>query len=855
MIELNSVRKTYNKASRNPVTAVNNVSVELPRTGMIALFGRSGCGKTTLLNLIGGLDRADSGGVLIDGKRITPFENDVRNRSIGFIFQNYYLAESLTVEENVASSLRLCGLTDEKAIEERVYSALSAVGIEKYRRRLPSNLSGGQQQRVAIARAIVKNPSIILADEPTGNLDEANTVMVMDLLKEISKNTLVLLVTHEAHLVDYYCDRVIEMSDGAIIGERTNDGTGEYVSKNKNEVYLGDMKKATGESDGIDFCFYSNEEDEKLSFSIISVGGVFYVRSETPGAKLKLLDSSAELTVHEGSYEEAVAIGREKNAEKLSDITSLPPLTEGKTGRMYKLSSGLKSAWRRNFDKKKKFRKVLIATMMLASIVFVFISANCMTLIKSIDDVKKNYTENLIYVPINNVNDKTLEKVKGESEIVFPSQSFRESMAYITFTFRGGYSSSAGSYHNYRNSIYTSAVLLPVSLSEDYRLICGRSESLKNNEIVISSAAADDILASSSLSFVKTYEDIIGLTVADSYFPVSGATVVGIVDNSQKEIYSTELIFCSYLYENRAATASSLAIPEKDGPEKGSVYVESSSKDGYPIGSTVLVNGEKYTVSGYFESDVYYFDDNVDDDMLVETDKDYYSYDGGEEKKVAVDVVYPSNKSDSYRVIMNDEDFCLCSVKRGESTFKAYTSYGAKTFYAIYPKDAETVKSLLISSGVPNEMIYDSELMYDFFYRSNQVGEEIANNVIFFAVICISIAMCMFFIMRSSITSDVKEIGIYRAIGVSRRNVIFKYFVESNLIFFLTEFIGFAATVGIILAAGNGSSAMDSFLYLPWYIVILLGAFLYGTSVLCGILPVALLTKKTPAAIIAKYDI
>ena len=117
MIELNSVRKTYNKASRNPVTAVNNVSVELPRTGMIALFGRSGCGKTTLLNLIGGLDRADSGGVLIDGKRITPFENDVRNRSIGFIFQNSQLLPRLNALRNVEMPLIYAGVPAKKIKE------------------------------------------------------------------------------------------------------------------------------------------------------------------------------------------------------------------------------------------------------------------------------------------------------------------------------------------------------------------------------------------------------------------------------------------------------------------------------------------------------------------------------------------------------------------------------------------------------------------------------------------------------------------------------------------------------------------------------------------------------------------
>ena len=189
--------------------------------------------------------------------------------------------------------------------------------------------------------------------------------MIMDLLKEISKDTLVILVTHEAHLVDYYCDRVIEMSDGKIVGEKTNEETGNYSAMGKNEVYLGDMQKRRTEGDGVELEFYTKDSDEKISFSIISSGGVFYIRNETPGARIKVLDSSAELSVHEGSYEETLAKRSEQNAEKLSRITSLPPVREGKTGRMYKLSSGIKSAWRRNFDKKKRLRKVLTATMLL----------------------------------------------------------------------------------------------------------------------------------------------------------------------------------------------------------------------------------------------------------------------------------------------------------------------------------------------------------------------------------------------------------------------------------------------------------------------------------------------------------
>lgn len=222
MLKLNGLDKYYKRGRQNSVHAVNNVTLELPNSGIVAIFGKSGCGKTTLLNVIGGLDKADFGSVMLGDARITPDASYERNINIGYIFQNYNLQKSVTVFENVAMSLRLCGITDEDLIERRVMAALRDVEMEKYKNRLPDALSGGQQQRVAIARAIVKNPKVILADEPTGNLDEQNTVLVMDLLRSIAQKHLVVLVTHEESLIDLYCDRVIEIVDGQVVGEREN---------------------------------------------------------------------------------------------------------------------------------------------------------------------------------------------------------------------------------------------------------------------------------------------------------------------------------------------------------------------------------------------------------------------------------------------------------------------------------------------------------------------------------------------------------------------------------------------------------------------------------------------------------
>ena len=216
-IKVENIVKTFNKRSRNANTVLKGVSFELPEKGLVCIFGKSGSGKTTLLNIIGGLEKADGGKVYIDGECTSGKTDKIRNAKIGFIFQNYYLEKGYTIAEILRNQMIIAGFKDEKEIARRTEEALKLVDMERFKNKLGDALSGGQQQRVAIARAIVKGSDVILADEPTGNLDAENTMKVMDILKEISKTQLVVIVTHEASLIKKYADSHIKIVDGELV--------------------------------------------------------------------------------------------------------------------------------------------------------------------------------------------------------------------------------------------------------------------------------------------------------------------------------------------------------------------------------------------------------------------------------------------------------------------------------------------------------------------------------------------------------------------------------------------------------------------------------------------------------------
>lgn len=253
MLKLSNIVKNY-PAGNTTVHALRGVSLEFRESEFVAILGPSGCGKTTMLNIVGGLDRYTSGDLVIGGVPTNAFDerhwDAYRNATIGFVFQSYNLIPHLTVAENVEIALSLVG-ERKKERRAKAIAALNRVGMADEANKRPNQLSGGQMQRVAIARAIINDPKIILADEPTGALDSELSVQVMDILAEIAKNRLVIMVTHNSELAKAYCTRIVRFKDGQIVED-----TDPYESTDIIE-----------ETEGDDFDVLATDVHQELSFA------------------------------------------------------------------------------------------------------------------------------------------------------------------------------------------------------------------------------------------------------------------------------------------------------------------------------------------------------------------------------------------------------------------------------------------------------------------------------------------------------------------------------------------------------------------------------------------------------------
>ena len=879
MIGVKGLDKYYYKNRPNEIHVLKNLDLELPDKGMVAVFGRSGCGKTTLLNAIGGLDKC-RGKIEIAGEDLAKDTDGIRNKYIGYVFQNYCLNMTRTVFENVADALRLYGVFDEDDITSRVIAALRSVGMQNYARRMPDTLSGGQQQRVAIARAIVKDPLVVLADEPTGNLDESNTVLIMDLLKRISKDHLVVLVTHEANLVDHYCDKVIQLSDGEIVSTRENSDANGYDRKDRNTVYLGEFEKTVSGGELVNVDYYGDKPYEPIKLTVVNKDGKIYLRIDSDN--VHLVDDG------ETRFKEGVHQKSKNNFDHGEDaVEVLPPLKNPKRkpmGRLFNLLSAIKSGYEVNFASGKKGKKFLFVVMLFFAIVTTFTTAIFATQVKAALGIYKEYDRNVFYVYVGDQD--TADKLYAAKDdknsgidYVIPTTIDIYYDTQTTFSNAGtkDYYVSIASFETFNGNGSTKAkakaLELDMTLANGLHVVAGK-KTAKKGEALISTAVADNMIENISMPYLKSYADFIGLSVSDRYYNYdyedtsvkkNGYRIVGVVRSNETAIYvpeetMTENAFYSLdLYVGKYSDFADIEglPPIRDGQTVFIKLNEYNFGTDYQVesGESVLINGKEFEVSGVINY-------NEENKSLIASVN---------EKLNSLRIYYDRYYDRIFLLCDGDADSLICYFGATDPRVSMHgdienylladepSQVKAGSYYSRYMlvhsdnvKATENYLSGIVSDTSPTNLITPE------YFRKNSESESAATLlesliplIVLFAILCLT----MFLIMRSALMSRVKEIGIYRAIGVKKSNIIFRFFIESVVLATLTILLGYIISDAMIFYMLGSSAFMSQILYYPVWLAVLLFAVMFGVCTLCGTLPVAALLKKTPSEILSKYDV
>ena len=743
MIELKNVNKYFYRRKKNEIHVINNTSLKLDDTGLVALLGPSGCGKTTLLNAIGGLDNINSGSIYINGERISKRSSHsvdrIRNLNIGYIFQDYYLVDDMSVFDNVALSLKLCGIKNKEEIKKRVNFVLEKVGMYRYRNRAASMLSGGERQRVGIARAIVKDPSIIIADEPTGNLDSKNTIEIMNIIKAISKDRLVILVTHESELAMFYASRILKIEDGTIVSDETNSHDIDLDYKMDNKVYLLDMKNHKNiDNENVNIDYYS-DSDNKLDITIVVQNGNIYIKSKN---KVDVIDSNSGIELVNDHYQKiSKNIYNEYNFDFHEIIDNN---YKKKYSSVYNIFNSIKNGFSkiRNYS----FIKKVLLFGFFVSGMFVTYSASSLFSVNNINDsdfvtLNKNY----LVVDKMNVTTKEIEDIERDPNVnyVIPGKST------VNFSFE------INDFHqtsDYEFKMMGS--LSSINMLSDQDIINGRIAKNKN-EVVIDKMIYDNILLNPSASVknagVLTVGDMLNRQI---YLGNLKYTIVGISNTNSPSIYTYESEFTNIISLNKSVTSTTYGSYIEEEVSNNllfdyKIYKDSIKlkKGNYPVNDyEVIINeihSEEYKIGKYL-------DYKVNDKKLKVVG--YYT-----SSNTDIDYYFVNNNTIKYNNIRNNDGFVIFAKD----------------------KDAALKKYSDLKLNIRDSYNYS---------KSNYIKDRriAAKSNVIFAIIIMSVSLIeIYLIVRSSFLSRIKEVGIFRAIGMKKIDIYKMFFGEIFTILYI----------------------------------------------------------------------
>ncbi len=824
-MKITNLNKTYDRRSANANHVLKDVSFELPRTGFVCILGPSGCGKTSLLNAIGGLDRFDSGEIAAEDITVSSYGTAryeaLRNRSFGYIFQNYYLLQNHSVAYNVYLGLHSLDLTHSQKLR-RVREALAAVDMERFLRRRVDALSGGQQQRVAIARALARRPRVIFADEPTGNLDEANTVNICTLLRKISKTSLVVMVTHEERIAEFFADRIIRLDGGVVSRDTSEWKRGGLAVDSTATVYAGDYREEHHETESVCLRLLREEAAEPVKLTVLALKDRILIK----------LDDGRTVSCGTGKEPPELREGKRPvmTLESLERSDSFPEFSreeaaQTRAGRG--LSASMMLAEARELTKDGGIRKLGAKFfLMVLTILTLWMVGDWLTL-QTVDPRDFVVTD-------SHVLEMYLERGENhgiDDQGYLHNQLLRETIAeYMQFFCNGKQGFTLLPYISARPELgaedyfiqmgdasiqFREFSYIPLEFLPEDSLILGRMSENVHEVVVdrwlLDAALREEGILQNSISDISFFLNKTLVFPKDSYT----ATIVGISDNGEAAFYASRSVLASLAVGGKSfMTLSELRqlfpgeYEDLELTDDTCITIRKRGVAQNRPGQLLTFNVQKkYTIVSELEADTYA--------TVIVADEQ-------------VDSIIRSLAVISRKFVLYCPD---------KAAVKADILYN--------PLKLETEKKLQVDLA---DRYTDSWNAYN---RASRLKVD-ARTIVTVTVLVLS-AVMLYLLRRSQIHGRIELLAVYRLLGIPRRKLMGILTLEC-LLSWLSSVVPVTAGMYLAVAVLNAIEDLDFSMILTAPAAALVALAILGLHILVSLIPTRRLLALPPAQLAAKYD-
>ena len=817
MINIQKLNKTYDRGRRHANHVLHDISLELPETGFVCILGPSGCGKTSLLNAIGGLDRFDSGvlateDVAVDRYGTALYEAE-RNRSFGYIFQNYYLLMDHSVAYNVYLGLHSLELSHKEKLK-RVRQALEAVEMGQYLHRTVGELSGGQQQRVAIARALARKPRVIFADEPTGNLDEANTLNICTLLRTISKTSLVVMVTHEERIANFFADRIIRLDQGRVVSDSQDWNRGGLSADSGKTLYAGDYRQTEAACGNVTLRVLTQEGAAPVELTVLAL---------TDRVVIKLADSRA---VTCGSPEQSPVL--KEGARPVLTLETLEQADfalvtqeeqkQTRAGKGISFSMMAQEALRLSGGRDLRQTGMRLFLVLL-TVLLLFTVSDYLT-VAAIDP------EDFI-----TSDSHMLELNIKQGSVIYPESK--------------GLLPMVGSYLDYLKNSGQNFIFVPhVAVPAQYSVMLFKQMDAITLKLMNFSYVPMQYLGENTLLYGRMPENSNEIVV-DRWVLDAAAATDGIIQNSITD--ASYFLGAKLRYEHKTYAPTIVGISDCGQP---AVFVEMAGL------ISLGVNGVEVTPLSELREK---YPGQYDDVVLTEEECIVILNNAGMGYATKVGGTFSTSTRDSLRIhsaieadvggriVVEDEHLENILWDMVNSRFWLYCEDKAEALSFLKSKASD-----IEQKGYGTVEIRDRYSDTYALYAAATSRKADARTIVTVTVMLLSMVM-LYLLCRARTQSRLGMLAVYRLLGIPGRKLALIFAMESLLTCLITV-VPSAAAGWLYITVAARIPEMESSLLLPWQGAVAVGAAMTVYHLLVSLEPLWRLLRLPPAQLAAKYD-